>query len=87
MSIYSFKTFQFKCLSDFIDEKQNNTEYWTEIWIWEKPLFDPDQQLQKQNPFIQGKFYSILEAFNFTILTCNKNGSVPTSIALHPLVN
>jgi len=27
MSIYSFKTFQFKCLSDFIDEKQNNTEY------------------------------------------------------------
>ena len=62
MSIYSFKTFQFKCLSDFIDEKQNNTEYWTEIWIWEKPLFDPDQQLQKQNPFFQGKFYSILEA-------------------------
>jgi len=27
LSIYSFKTFQFKCLSDFIDEKQNNTEY------------------------------------------------------------
>jgi hypothetical protein len=49
-------------------------------------IFSQTSNFLKQNPFVEEHFAQ-QEAFNFTILTCNKNGSVPTSIALHPLVN